>query len=128
MRILIVDDDYVCRVKLKKHVSEYGDCDAVPGAEIAKEMIRASDKESLYYDLFILDVNMPETRGPELVQWIRSFEQDRGHLAPAKILMVTSEENSKELMASFREGGATLFLLKPFTMEKVKGIMQKLLA
>lgn len=128
MRILVVDDEYVSRTKLKVLLTKYGDCDAAPDGDIALRLLARSYQEGMPYDLVTMDINMPGMSGQEVVRNIRELEDkqaDTGRRIESKILMITASDDSKEIMSSFREG-AEWYLVKPVTPDKVVEAMQKL--
>jgi len=60
-------------------------------------------------DLMILDLNMPEMHGVEVLQFVRNHKSYRG--LPVVVLTTRGDESSRsEAMAS----GATDYLTKPF--------------
>ena len=123
MRILVVDDEYVSRTKLKVLLQAYGDVDAAGSGEIALQMVARARKECVPYRLVTMDINMPDMNGQEAVRRIRELEGTDG---PAgKILMVTVTDDSKDIMASFREG-AEWYLVKPVTPAKITEALEKL--
>jgi two-component system chemotaxis response regulator CheY len=67
-------------------------------------------------DLLLVDWNMPEMNGYELVKRLRSDDQ----YAAIRILMVTSESDL-ENMVSALEAGADEYLMKPFSAEELEG-------
>lgn len=122
MRILIVDDDYVSRTKLKALLSSYGDCDTAPSGKLAFEMFKAAYEEDLPYELITMDVDMPEERGQAIVKKIREWEAaEKIHLrgTEARILMVTVMSAAKEVVSSFRQG-CEGYLVKPVTPDKLR--------
>ncbi len=128
MRILVVDDEYVSRTKLKVLLTKYGDCDAAPDGDIALRLLARSYQEGMPYDLVTMDINMPGMSGQEVVRNIRELEDkqaDTGRRIESKILMITASDDSKEIMSSFREG-AEWYLVKPVTPDKVVEAMKKL--
>jgi two-component system chemotaxis response regulator CheY len=128
MRILVVDDEYVSRTKLKVLLTKYGDCDAAPDGDIALRLLAKSYQEGMPYDLVTMDINMPGMSGQEVVRGIRELEDkqaDTGRRIESKILMITASDDSKEIMSSFREG-AEWYLVKPVTPDKVVEAMKKL--
>lgn len=126
MRILIVDDEYVCRLKLKTLLSPYGDCDAVPDGKVAMEFFKNAIDDNIPYDLVTLDVNMPELRGPETVKEIREMEGEAGVSKPVSILMITSKDFTKELLDAFKDFSASHYILKPVTPLNTGRIMKKM--
>lgn len=121
MRILIVDDDYVSRVKLKSLLAGYGDCDAVPSGELALDMVKIAYDEMAPYDLVTVDIDMPGMRGPEVVHEILKFEKD----STIKVLMITGKVDAvKEVMQSYREG-CDWCIKKPVNPENIKDALVK---
>ena len=126
MRILVVDDEYVSRTKLKALLSTFGDVDAVPDGEVALHMFGRARQEAVPYGLVTMDVNMPDMNGQEVVRRMREMEQTDGRWMPqAKILMVTVTSDSRDIMSSFREG-AEWYIVKPVNPQKLKEAMEKL--
>jgi len=130
MRILIVDDDYVTRAKLKAILAERGDCDAAPNGEVALSMVDEALNDSVPYDLITMDVDMPGMTGEEVVREIRDREWNWAKrmsrpAQEAKILMVTVRNDSRTVIASFRQG-CEGYLAKPITPEKLNHALAKL--
>lgn len=67
-------------------------------------------------DLLLVDWNMPEMNGYELVKRLRADDQ----YAAIRIVMVTSESDL-ENMVSALEAGADEYLMKPFSAEELEG-------
>lgn len=128
MRILVVDDEYVSRAKLKAILSEYGDCDVAPSGEIALEMFKKAHEESLPYELITLDIKMPGMDGRQVLSAIRNWEKERECFktkTEAKILMVTILGDKESVMGSFREN-CDGYLVKPITPENVRRELAKI--
>ncbi len=129
MRILIVDDDYVSRTKLKALLAPCGDCDAVPDGALAVSMFEKAHQESVPYDLITMDIDMPGMSGQETVQKIRQWEHDqrayRNGAGEARVLMVTVKKDPKAIVASFRDG-CEWYLIKPVTPEKLRDAFPRL--
>ncbi len=123
MRILVVDDEYVSRTKLKVLLQAYGDVDAAGSGEIALQMVARAREECVPYRLVTMDINMPDMNGQQAVRRIRELEGTEG--PASKILMVTVTDDSKDIMASFREG-AEWYLIKPVTPAKITEALEKL--
>jgi len=121
MRILVVDDDYVSRVKLKALLSPYGDVDAAPDGDIGLKMVESAILDRIPYDLVTVDIDMPGTRGPQVVQQI--LESDREKVT--KILTITHIREVREISDSLWEG-ADLCLGKPITSESLRDALGKI--
>ncbi len=121
MRILIVDDDFVCRTKLEALLSEYGDCDAAEEGRQALGMFVQAHDQSANYDLVTMDIDMPGMSGHEVLTRIREWEEAH-HVYKqgqnAKVLMSTSMQSRTDIMSSFRKG-CEGYLKKPITPEKL---------
>lgn len=121
MRILIVDDDYVSRVKLKSLMSDFGDCDSVPNGQLAIEMFKLAYEEQLPYDLITMDIVMPDMDGKDVVAAIRDWELKNnvireGH--EVQILMISNMSDGKNIFTSFKRG-AEWYLRKPINPDKL---------
>ncbi|MCK5579996.1 MAG: response regulator [Candidatus Omnitrophica bacterium] len=121
MRILVIDDDYVSRLKLKTLLSEYGDCDAVPSGEIGLQMFDSAKEEAIPYDLVTVDINMPGMRGPEIVKAI--LKRDVNNVT--KTLMVTGVVEIGEIADSFREN-CDWCLRKPVNAQNIEESLKKI--
>ena len=128
MRILIVDDDYVSRSKLKAMLSGYGDCDAVPNGTLALDMVKLAQEEGVPYNLITMDIDMPGEKGQEVVEKIRLWEETTNlsaHPSEIKILMVTVISQPRDIMTSFRKG-CEGYLIKPVTPQSLKESLAKI--
>lgn len=128
MRILVTDDDYVSRTKLKALLSAYGDCDAAPNGEIALGLFAKAHEEGVPYDLITLDIRMPGREGKQVLVEIREWEAANGcheSRTVAKIIMVTVMKDTENILSSFREN-CDGYIVKPVTPEKLRDTMAKL--
>lgn len=74
------------------------------------------------FDLVITDINMPNMGGFELIRQLRSLPQYK--LTP--IICLTTE-SSDEQKAKGRAAGATGWIVKPFSAEKLINIIDRVL-
>src|SRR5436309_13266189 len=74
------------------------------------------------YDLVILDLNMPDIGGVEVVEFIRS--QDRLRKLPILIVTTRGDEASRSRAL---DAGASRFMTKPFSPESLLGEVRGLL-
>jgi two-component system chemotaxis response regulator CheY len=127
LKILVVEDDFVGRKLLFKHLSAYGEVDlAVDGAEAVKAFYMSMLKKEPY-DLICLDVMMPEMDGQEVLQSIRETEIRNG-IRPgqgARIIMTTALDDTQSIMKAFREQ-CDGYLVKPIKREALLSTMQDL--
>ena len=127
MRILIVEDEFISRKIMQKFLSQLGDCDIAVDGEEAVDAFRLAWDDNQPYDLVFMDIMMPRINGKEALMRIRSMEKDRGvkGAREVKIIMTTAVEDAKTVFESFRSG-ATSYLVKPITKEKLFGEIRKL--
>jgi len=111
MRSLVVDDSSTMRAVLRMILRKKGF--DVHEANNAAEAIRALETLGPI-DLMLLDWNMPEMNGFELLCSVR---RDKAH-ANTKIIMVTTETALDEMTRAL-EAGANEYIMKPFTPEVV---------
>jgi two-component system, LytTR family, response regulator len=109
MRVLIVDDEPLARSALANVLTERSDIDGCDSADDAFDAIEKLKKET--YDVLLLDINMPELSGIELVDSLKKRRQ-----AMPAIIFVTAHE--QYAVAAF-EKHAVDYILKPFSNERV---------
>lgn len=116
--ILIVDDSKSMREMLEFCLSQAGynvssADDGTTGLDAAK---------SGKYDLIISDVNMPQMNGLDMIKHIRDLENYK--LVP--ILMLTTETSAEKKKIA-RDAGATGWMVKPFTPDKLLAAIDRVL-
>lgn len=117
--LLIVDDSKVMREMVIACLRGEADVQFTQAASGLEAIERLSLGE---FDLVVLDLNMPDIGGVEVVEFIRGQEQ----LQALPILIVTTrgDDVSRERVMS---AGATRFMTKPFTPEglvnEVRGLL-----
>lgn len=108
-KILVVDDSKVMRDMIVACLR------AQPGFEFAHAAsgLEAIERLSLSpFDLVVLDLNMPDIGGVEVVEFVRS--QDALRALPVLVVTTRGDEASR---ASALGAGASRFMTKPFTPE-----------
>jgi two-component system, chemotaxis family, chemotaxis protein CheY len=122
MRILVVDDDYVSRVKLAELLAPYGHRDSSPNGEIAIKLFEEAHKELAPYDLVTLDIGMPGMSGQEVLACLREKEKSWGtpRELVAKVIMITAKESAKDVISSYFElcDGYLTKPIKPESLNK----------
>ena len=126
LRILIADDDYVSRTKLKSILSQYGRCDTVPNGESAFSMFEKAHEEDIPYGVISMDILMPDPgQGQNAIKNMREWEKKHKVKKPAKIMIVSQLKDCGNILTSFDEGCAC-YLVKPISPEDIAGALKKL--
>ena len=105
MKILIVEDDFICAKVLKIMLTEYGEVSLAEDGAIGVEAVKKSLTEEKPFDLVCLDIMMPNMNGHEALKLIRDCEREHGYNIGqgTKILMTTALSDHKNVMQSFKE-------------------------
>src|SRR5690554_1664862 len=119
MRILIVEDSNAMRAFVRAALEEGLEAD-VSEAASGFEALRILPRER--FELAIVDVNMPDINGLELVAFMRKSEAHR----ETKILMISTEAASAGRARGLALG-ANDYLSKPFTAEALRAKIAELL-
>jgi CheY-like chemotaxis protein len=115
MKILLVDDEpEVCRL-VKTMVEPLGVEVRTSSDSQEAALILANEK----FDGIMLDIAMPKMDGFELTRKIRSTPPNQ----QAPIIMITGFDDVDTIRRAF-EAGATFFIGKPFSREKVYAIFR----
>lgn len=120
-RFLIVDDFSTMRRIVRNLLKEigYSNAEEAEDGAVALAMLKAAK-----YDFVVSDINMPNMNGFELLKIMRAEDSMKG----IPVLMVTAEAKKEDIVAA-AQGGASGYIVKPFTKatleEKVQKILQK---
>ena len=113
MKLLVVDDSSAIR-KIIRAAADVFQMDT----EEAQDGIEALDKLSACYeeiDLILLDWNMPEKSGYDVLVEIKTSDKYKG----IPVMMVTTESQKSSIVAAVR-AGADNYLTKPFTVDELQ--------
>ena len=111
MHALVVDDSRTIRLILGRILRELGfEVTEAANGHVALTHLEAG----LAPDVVLLDWNMPEMSGIDLVTALRQPP----YSSPARVLMVTTETEIPQMVRAL-EAGADEYLMKPFTREAV---------
>ena len=121
MKIAICDDDMQELLNISLLVDEYFNCgfteDKIDVSRFESSMKLLSQIESgVHFDVFLLDVIMPNLNGIELAAEIRKMDQ------VAKIIFLTS---SSEFAVNSYSVGAFNYLLKPIQRGQLFSVLEK---
>src|SRR5262249_25579689 len=117
--LLVVDDSKLGREMLATQLERQGyQVVSVANGKEALELIRQQA-----FDLVLLDVEMPEMNGLELLAVIRG----KYSVADLPVIMVTGRDQTEDMVAPLRRG-ATDYTVKPFTFPVVRARVKTQLA
>ena len=127
MKILVVDDELVSRLKAWKILSEFGECQMAKDGVEALEKIQAAHEAGHPYALVTLDVKMPDVDGLEALKTVREWEHARGVMLGdgVKILMLSVSHGPTEVLKAFQDGCES-YIYKPFNRDDLLEAMLKL--
>jgi len=118
MKILAVDDSSTIRDLVSQTLYNIGYNDfetAVDGVDALSKVDEADEP----FDFFIVDINMPNMDGFELISNLRNkFDY------MSTPIMVLTTERSDKMKEKGREAGATSWIVKPFEQDKFKNGIQ----
>ena len=118
-RLLVVDDSKLMRDMVSACLRPLG----AVAFEYASTGLEAIERLALAgFDLVVLDLNMPDVGGVEVIEFVRS--QDR--LKQLPILVVTTRGDDASRTRVF-EAGASGFLPKPFAPQQILDEVRRLL-
>ncbi|MCP3870660.1 MAG: response regulator transcription factor [Gammaproteobacteria bacterium] len=107
MRIAFLEDDLPQAEVLKDWLAGAGY--SCLHFETAKSFLRAFRQES--FDLLVLDWELPESSGFEVLGWVREYEEWR-----IPILFVTHRDSEEDIVAAL-SAGADDYMIKPVSRE-----------
>ena len=109
MRLLVVEDEQSLREDITKKLQHSGyEVDACGDGETASEYLAVE-----YYDLVLLDLNLPKIDGMTLLRNFRKENQE----TPVLILSARSEINDK---VEGLDAGANDYMEKPFHLQELE--------
>ena len=117
---LIVEDSNTTRSLIKSVIEEVGDINAFEAAT-GFEALKALPRQP--FDLIIVDINMPDINGFELLNFVKNNDQYKS--IPVVIVSTESSEDDKKKGMAL---GAAAYLTKPFKLEELQGIVRKALS
>lgn len=119
-RILYVDDN-LSNLKLVRAIVELGTDFELVTAEQGYEGLQRARSEA--FDLVLLDLNLPDLRGDEVLVALRS-DPATAHIPT---VVVTAEDDAST-SAALLKAGAAAFVTKPFDVEALVALVEELVA
>jgi two-component system chemotaxis response regulator CheY len=120
MRFLIVDDELISRLLLKRALQAFGRVEVVATGTEALDAVREALDAGQPYTLVALDYHLPDQDGVEVLKAIRALETERG-LHPGEaglVMMATATRTPKVVMGAFKHH-LDAFLVKPISRARL---------
>jgi two-component system chemotaxis response regulator CheY len=115
--VLVVDDSRAIRTILSKTLRELGF--EVREAANGQEALQVIQAEKSAVKLILLDSNMPEMDGLELLKRLRKNPE-----FSSLVIVMVSAETEMDHIAEALEAGANEYVMKPFTKDIIIGKLQ----
>lgn len=117
--VLVVDDDTIACSAHITYVNRVPGFRAIASANTAAEAVRRlSSTDQPLIDLVLLDMNLPDRHGLDVVRALRSGRH------PADIIVVTSARELDTLRAAISQG-VVQYLLKPFAFATLRDRLER---
>lgn len=100
--ILIIEDNKEIALQMKKYLSKNG-----YNVELASSFYEASYKMNIDIDVALLDINLPDKDGKDLIEKLKSKDIR---------VIVTTVKNDEDFIISSLDKGADDYLTKPFSL------------
>ena len=120
LRVLVVDDNATNQRIVQSSCDSWGMlCEATASAPIALQMLRDAKSAGVGYRLAIIDSQMPEMNGFELIQRMR----EDMNLADTSVIMLSSADQQGDI-ARCREIGIDCYLVKPVHNSELRSAIE----
>lgn len=118
-RVLLVEDSSSMRAFVRAALEDAGVVEEIVEAPSGFEALRILPRED--FELAIIDINMPDVNGLELIRFMRTSESHK----KTPLLIISSEASDKDRERGLGLG-ADAYLAKPFTAEALLEAVAKL--
>jgi two-component system chemotaxis response regulator CheY len=118
-RVLVVDDSNAIRAFVRASLEGSGHARTVVEAASGFEALRILPRES--FDVVVVDINMPDINGLELVAFMRRSEAHQN----TPIILISTESGERD-QARGLAIGANAFLSKPFSADALRALVAEL--
>ena len=100
--ILIIEDNKEIALQMKRYLSKNG-----YNVELASSFYEASYKMNIYIDVALLDMNLPDKDGEDLIEKLKNKDIR---------VIVTTVKNDEDFIIASLDKGADDYLTKPFSL------------
>jgi len=121
VKCLIVEDDFISRRILRELLNPHFEIEIAVDGEEAITAFKLAHQAKSPFDLICMDIMMPKMDGREALRLIRQLEKEL-EIPPnleTKIVMTTALDDPKTVFDSFYQDGATAYLVKPISKQKL---------
>ena len=128
LNILIVEDEYISGILLESLLSPYGRCRLVKDGLEGLAILRDSFQNGLLrFDLVLLDLELPGMSGHEILKEIRRLEQEENPIGTAmvKVVVVSSLDDSRNILEALAIGRCQAYLAKPPTARRIAELLEQ---
>ncbi len=115
-KILIVDDNFENRQLLAEILREVTECDFAASGKEAIDVYNFALKNKRPYSLILLDIELPEVNGLEILRKIRESEKEAGIVLGDGIIIIIVTAYEKRFLEAY-EKGCDDYILKPIDPE-----------
>lgn len=122
MRILVVDDEMISRMKMEALMQTFGACTAADSGNVAIYEYKKALTQGTPFQIVMLDIDMPDMRGTQVLKNIRKLEATASHRAV--VVMVTAQLTQDQVVSCIQEG-CDDYIAKPFNIEVIRSKLMK---
>lgn len=121
MKCLIVEDDFISRRILRELLNPFFDIEIAVDGEEAITAFKLAHQAKSPFTLICMDIMMPKMDGREALRQIRQLEKELEVPAnlETKVIMTTAMDDPKTVFDTFYQDGATAYLVKPISKQKL---------
>lgn len=127
-KILVVDDNFENRMLLAEILREIAVCDFAATGKEAIDAYNMSTQRQAPYNLILLDIELPEVNGLDILQKIRESEKAAGVPLGDGIPIIIVTAYEKRFVEAFNKG-CDDYVLKPIDTDillaKIAAIFEK---
>ena len=111
---MLVDDNELLLSSIKRFLAK--EFTHIMDARTGEEAIALFERQP--YEVVVIDINLPGIDGWEVFKYIKQ------QAPQTRVIIITSRED-EELKSKALSEGAAGFFTKPFSLEELKGVLEK---
>ena len=108
MKVLIIEDDH----QLNMAITEFFSLKNVDTISVKNGIQAIQEIDSQYFDLYIIDINIPEVNGLDVLQYIRKTDLD------TPIIIITASLEIENITYAY-DNGCNEYIKKPFHLKEL---------